>query len=93
MIRRNITDNLLAALGDSPLVLLNGARQTGKSALVKSVMAKEHPARYLALDDISVLAAVRYDPSGFLSGLDGPQSCSWRSRPRLTAGESLATTS
>lgn len=72
MISRNITDNLLAALADSPVVLLNGARQTGKSTLVKTIVAKEHPARYLTLDDISILAAARHDPTGFLAGLGGP---------------------
>jgi len=72
MIKRNITDNLLAALADSPVVLLNGARQTGKSTLVKTLAVKEHPARYLTLDDTSVLSAIRHDPAGFLAGLDGP---------------------
>ena len=72
MLKRNITDNLLAALADSPVVLLNGARQTGKSTLVKTLAVKEHPARYLTLDDTSVLSAIRHDPAGFLAGLDGP---------------------
>jgi predicted AAA+ superfamily ATPase len=72
MLTRNITANLLAALADSPVVLLNGARQTGKSTLVKTIAAKEHPARYLTLDDVSVLSAIRHDPQGFLAGLDGP---------------------
>jgi len=52
--------------------LLNGARQSGKSTLVKAIAAKEHPARYLTLDDVSVLAAIRHDPGGFLAGVDGP---------------------
>ncbi len=72
MFNRNITANLLDALSDSPVVLLNGARQAGKSTLVKAIAAKEHPARYLTLDDVSVLAAIRHDPAGFLAGLDGP---------------------
>ena len=36
MIRRHITGNLLQALADTPVVLVNGARQTGKSTLVQS---------------------------------------------------------
>jgi len=72
MIRRNITPNLLAALSDSPVVLLHGARQTGKSTLVQHVAEKAHRARYLTLDDASVLAAAQADPAGFLAGLDGP---------------------
>lgn len=72
MLTRNITSNLLDALADSPVVLLNGARQTGKSTLVKSLAAKEHPARYLTLDDVSILSAIHHDPQGFLAGLNGP---------------------
>jgi predicted AAA+ superfamily ATPase len=35
MIRRHITDYLVQALEDTPVVLVNGARQTGKSTLVQ----------------------------------------------------------
>ena len=72
MIRRNITQQLLDALADTPVLLLNGARQTGKSTLVKSIAELAHPARYITLDTASVLAAVRHDPAGFLGGMDGP---------------------
>jgi len=72
MIKRNITPNLLDALADTPVVLLNGARQTGKSTLAKSIASKEYPAKYITLDDFSALSAARHDPAGFLSGLDGP---------------------
>ena len=59
------------ALADSPVVLVNGARQTGKTTLVQSLV-REFPATYYTLDDINVLSAVRSDPQGFLSGLSGP---------------------
>lgn len=72
MIRRNLTKNLLDALSDSPVVLLNGARQTGKSTLVQQLAAESYPARYLTHDDATVLAAARHDPRGFLSGLETP---------------------
>jgi len=71
LIRRNITQNLLDALADTPVVLINGARQTGKSTLAKSIAESTHPARYITLDTASVLAAVRNDAAGFLAGLDG----------------------
>ncbi|HZS46167.1 MAG TPA: ATP-binding protein [Blastocatellia bacterium] len=71
MINRNIQPQILQALSDSPVVLLNGARQTGKSTLVKELIAKDHPARYLTLDDAAVLTAAQSDPAGFLEGLDG----------------------
>lgn len=72
MIRRHISTALLDALGDNPVVLLHGARQTGKSTLVQWLVSERHPARYLTLDDAGVLAAARGDPAGFLSGLAGP---------------------
>jgi len=72
MIIINITQLLLDALSDTPVLLLNGARQTGKSTLVKTITEHSHPARYITLDDATVLAAVKHDTVGFLSGLDGP---------------------
>jgi len=36
MIRRHLSELVLAALADTPAVLINGARQTGKSTLVQS---------------------------------------------------------
>lgn len=71
MYRRLLTQPLLNALADSPVVLVNGARQTGKTTLVQS-LAAERPASYLTLDDLGVLSAARSDPQGFLAGLSGP---------------------
>lgn len=51
MISRNITPFLLDALSDTPVVFLNGARQTGKSTLAQWLFSSEFPARYLTLDD------------------------------------------
>ena len=72
MYRRHITAQLLAALGDTPVVLLHGARQVGKSTLAQELATKGHPARYLTLDDAAVLAAAKSDPAGFVRGLDEP---------------------
>ncbi len=72
MYYRNIATALIESLSDSPVVLLNGARQTGKSTLVQKLAAGEHPARYITLDDAGVLAAAHNDPAGFLAGLEGP---------------------
>ena len=63
---------ILEALSDTPIVLLNGARQTGKSTLVQWLAKEAHPARYITLDDAAVLSAARGDPTGFLTGLDSP---------------------
>lgn len=71
MLRRHIEPRLGVALGDTPVVLLNGARQTGKSTLVQDQAAR-HGMRYLTLDDTAVLAAARSDAAGFVQGLAGP---------------------
>lgn len=71
MYKRFISHHLLSALSDTPVVFLNGARQTGKSTLVQALW-KDHPARYITLDDPTVLAAVKNDPTGFISGIDEP---------------------
>jgi predicted AAA+ superfamily ATPase len=62
---------LSEALADRPVVLLNGARQVGKSTLAQS-LTKEDRAQYFTLDDATVLAAVTRDPAGFVAGLAGP---------------------
>lgn len=69
MYPRNLQSCLMEALGDSPVVLVNGARQTGKSTLVRSLRPD---ARYLTLDDPAVLTAAHTDPFGFIAGLSGP---------------------
>lgn len=71
MYRRNILPLLREALRDTPIVLLNGARQVGKSTLVRSGVFGGDEARYLTLDDAGVLAAAEGDPVGFVSGLGG----------------------
>jgi len=71
MIRRHLAEPLQAALARSPVVLLNGARQTGKTTLVQW-LGREHPRRYVTLDDANTLAAARADPGGFIGRLDSP---------------------
>ena len=72
MIKRFLSPSVVEALRDTPVVLLVGARQTGKSTLVRSLLGSRHTRRYLTLDDQGVLDAARSDPAGFLAGLDGP---------------------
>jgi predicted AAA+ superfamily ATPase len=62
----------MAALADTPVVVVVGGRQTGKSTLAKSLAEKGHPAKYVTFDDPTVLAAARRDPAGFVDDLDGP---------------------
>jgi predicted AAA+ superfamily ATPase len=69
MIRRHITERLLQALDDTPAVLVNGARQSGKSTLVQSEEFIRHQRQYLTFDDPGVLEAAKRDPNGFIAGL------------------------
>ena len=72
MLSRHVTPLLRAALADTPVSFLIGARQTGKSTLCRSLIEAGYPARYLTLDDASTLASAHSDPTGFLAGLEGP---------------------
>jgi len=69
---RFIKKALLAALGDTPVVLIHGTRQCGKSTLARQIAATDNPARYITLDDAVMLSAIKADAAGFLAGLDGP---------------------
>jgi predicted AAA+ superfamily ATPase len=72
MYSRNLSRRLLEALSDTPVVLLHGARQSGKSTLARAIASGPHPARYISLDDATSLAAASADPQGFVRGLEGP---------------------
>ncbi len=69
---RGITPRILESLNDSPVVYLQGARQTGKSTLVQAIAEEQHPARYLTLDDATTLAAAHEDPQAFVNGFREP---------------------
>ena len=69
MLRRHIVDRLIDALADTPAVLVNGARQTGKSTLVQSPELTGQGRQYLTFDDPSIMAAAMRAPSGFVAGL------------------------
>ena len=57
--------NLREALQDSPVVLIHGSRQCGKSTLAKSV-GDELDYRYISFDDDNQLQAAKADPMGFV---------------------------
>jgi len=56
------------ALKDTPVVMVNGPRQGGKTTLVREFVSRDRT--YITLDDDTVLESVRNDPSGFMRGLD-----------------------
>ena len=80
LLPRYAADRVADALDDTRVVVLEGARQTGKSTLAEKVLMGHRGARYLTLDDPDVLAAARADPVTFvrhdgLLGIDEIQRC------------------
>lgn len=59
---------LLEALADTPVVLLHGPRQCGKTSLARCV-AEPQGYGYLTFDDDNLATAARTDPVGFVSDL------------------------
>lgn len=57
------------ALLDTPVVLLAGPRQVGKTTLVRQI-AEQKGLRYLTLDDALTLLSARADPLGMIRVLD-----------------------
>ncbi len=72
MFARHLAAEIAVAFQDTPVVFLNGARQTGKSTLARELIVQGERARYLTLDDAAALSAARDDPTGFIAGFDGP---------------------
>lgn len=56
------------AMSDTPVVLVNGPRQCGKTTLVRSMFGGERA--YFTLDDETTLASARTDPIGFIRQID-----------------------
>ncbi|HSW30296.1 MAG TPA: ATP-binding protein [Longimicrobiales bacterium] len=65
---RYAADAVRVALGDTPVVLVVGPRQSGKTTLVRELVARDW--RYVTLDDATTLEAALGDPTGFIRGLD-----------------------
>lgn len=71
MYKRHITKSIIEALADTPVILINGARQTGKSTLCKDLIKSgEFQGQIVTMDDPVTLLAAQKDPLGFLEDLD-----------------------
>ncbi len=66
LLPRRAAKALREALADTRVVLVNGARQGGKSTLVQQIAADLPQADWRSLDDPAVLRAARADPTGFV---------------------------
>jgi predicted AAA+ superfamily ATPase len=71
MYPRHLASILIESLEDSPVVLLNGARQTGKTTLALDLVKRGHLDNYLSFDDLTLMAAAQSDPTGFVNRLEG----------------------
>lgn len=63
MVNRLISDKIKDLLGKFPIVTLTGARQCGKSTLLKNLLPEY---RYVSLEDPDMRRAVSGDPRSFL---------------------------
>lgn len=68
---RNIRFKLEKALSFSPVVLLTGARQTGKTTLAKEFVRTKGYS-YITFDSADVLDTAKKDPVGFINNLPKP---------------------
>lgn len=65
---RYIQPRLMAALADTPVVLLSGPRQAGKTTLVRQLAGSGR--RYLTLDDEVTRLVAKEDPVGLIRSID-----------------------
>lgn len=68
MFHRFSESNLRAALNDTPVVLVHGSRQCGKTTLADEV-GRQLGYHYVSFDDDNQLQAARTDPMGFIQSL------------------------
>jgi uncharacterized protein len=64
---RELVKCITLAMADTPVVLINGPRQAGKTTLVQQY---DSTLPYFTLDDDNLLNAARQDPIGFISQID-----------------------
>ncbi len=65
---RGASQRVAIAMTDTPVVLVNGPRQCGKTTLVRSLLKTDRP--YFTLDDDTTLASAKTDPVGFIRQID-----------------------
>ena len=70
MFTRHIRKTVMEALGDTSVVVINGARQTGKSTFCQQLIKDElFNAPYITFDDPTALSAAKSDLGAFIEGL------------------------
>jgi uncharacterized protein len=72
LVPRHVRPLVVEALRSSRVVCLVGARQTGKSTLVRDIAKSDHPASVRTLDHKPTLTSALADPTGFVYELPRP---------------------
>lgn len=65
LLPRNVTSLAEETLSDTPITVISGARQVGKSTLVQQLV-KDRDARFVNLDNLADRNAAEADPDGFI---------------------------
>jgi len=65
---RFAVEQVTTALKDTPVVMVTGPRQCSKTTLVRDLVAGKR--EFITLDDDTMLAAARSDPTGLVRSLD-----------------------
>lgn len=65
---RYLASRVREALADTPVVLIHGARQSGKTTLARAV-GERRGYRYFSFDNEAARSAAQQDPAGFVAGL------------------------
>lgn len=66
LVPRHAESLVLESLADTRVVLVNGARQAGKSTLTRLAAGRQPSAVIRLLDDLATLNAAKDDPAGFV---------------------------
>ena len=69
---RKLSEKVLFSLENSPVVFLNGPRQSGKTTLVRELARNEYPAEYVSFDNVTHMEAAYASPESFLGRRSGP---------------------
>lgn len=69
MFPRNLKNSLLEAANDTPVIMVNGARQTGKSTLVEGLFPGSTAPQLVSLDSLVTLDSALSDPQKFIENL------------------------
>ncbi len=69
MLERWLTERIVGLMSVFPVVMLQGARQVGRTTLASQLMTKGYLKYYYSFDDHATLEAASSDPAGFIEAL------------------------